>query len=154
MQLSDYIKTKEWRKKRLETFLLKWKKCMKCWSEKQIHVHHATYERIWNENVSTDLFPLCKRCHEFFHKKYEWHFIINTLEFISTKELPKYDPVRKVSNIPVKKKKRPKSERAKILKKKQEKAMKKKEKKQKEPYMWNTYSKTQWKEYKYKSFKL
>lgn len=154
MQLSDYIKTKEWRKKRLETFLLKWKKCMKCWSEKQIHVHHATYERIWDENVSTDLFPLCKRCHEFFHRKYEWHFIKNTLEFISTKELPKYDPVRKISNIPIKKKKRPKSERAKILKKKQEKAMKKKARKQNEPFMWNTYNKTQWKEYKYKSFKL
>ena len=155
MQLSDYIKTKEWRKKRLETFLLKWKKCMKCWSEKQIHVHHATYERIWDENISTDLFPLCKRCHEFFHKKYEWHFIKNTLEFISIKELPKYEPAKKVRTITsTKKKKKPKSERAIINKKKQEKVMKKKAKKQKEPYMWNTYSKTQWKEYKYKSFKL
>jgi hypothetical protein len=55
MNLSEYIKTPEWRKKRLETFLKKWKKCMKCWSEKQIHVHHATYERIWNDS------RICKR---------------------------------------------------------------------------------------------
>lgn len=127
---------------------------MKCWSEKKLNVHHWTYERIWDENISTDLFPLCKRCHEFFHKKYKWHFIKNTLEFISIKELPKYEPVEKIRNVSTKKKKKPKSERAIINKKKQEKVMKKKAKKQKEPYMWNTYSKTQWKEYKYKSFKL
>ena len=154
MDLRKYTRTKEWRKKRIETFLKKWKKCMKCWTEKKIEVHHATYERIWDENVETDLFPLCKRCHEFFHKKYEWHFIKNTLEFLSTKELPKYEPAKKVNPHVTKKKKKPKWERAKIAQKKQKKAMKKKAKKQKQPFVSHVYTKTQWKEYKFKEFKL
>lgn len=155
MDLRKYIRTKEWRKKRLETFLKKWKKCLKCWSEKQIHVHHATYERIWNEDIETDLFPLCRRCHEFFHKKYEWHFIKNTLDFLSTKELPKYEPVKKVKyHSTAKNKKKPKRERVKIAQKKQKKAMKKKAKKQKEPHIGKVYSKTQGKNYKFNNFKL
>lgn len=154
MDLHVYINSKEWRKKRIETFLKKWKKCMKCWSEKLIHVHHATYERIWNENIETDLFPLCRRCHEFFHKSYVWHFIENTLEFISVKELPKYEPVKKAYNKPTKKKKKPKWEQAKIAQKKQKKAMKNKARKQKEPFESKVYSKTQGKKYKYNNFVL
>lgn len=154
MNLSDYIKTKEWRKKRLETFLKKWKKCMKCWSEKQIQVHHSNYSRLWDENIDIDLFPLCTRCHNFFHKKYEWHFTENTLEFISIKELPKYEPAKKAFNRPVltKKKKLPKWKRAKIAQKKQKKVMEKK--KLKEPFKSTTYKATQWKEYKFNNFKL
>ena len=134
MNLSDYIKTKEWRKKRLETFLKKWKKCMKCWSEKQIQVHHSNYSRLWDEDIGIDLFPLCTRCHNFFHKKYE--------------------PAKKAFNKPAlkKKKKQPKWKRAKIAQKKQKKVMEKK--KLKEPFKSTIYKATQWKEYKFNSFKL
>lgn len=153
MLLSDYIKTKEWRKKRLETFIKKWKKCVKCWSEKQIHVHHSTYERLWNETIKTDLFPLCKRCHNYFHKHYTWHFIQNTLDYLKEKWLPKevqptqiytkYTLVKKVKRVRVKKTtyikiKKPKSKNKRI----------------KEPFQSTTYKATQWKEYKFNNFKL
>lgn len=154
MDLRIYIRTKEWRKKRIETFLKKWNRCLKCWSEKQIHVHHSNYSRLWDEDIEIDLFPLCRRCHEFFHKKYEWHFIHNTLEFLSTKELPKYEPAKKIRPQPLKtkKKKKPKWQRAKIAQKKQKKVMKKK--KQKEPFVSTVYNKTQGKKYKFNDFKL
>lgn len=120
MLLSDYIKTKEWRKKILETFIKKWKKCMKCWSEKLLQVHHSTYERLWNENIETDLFPLCIRCHNYFHKHYVWHTIQNTLEFLSIKELPKYKDNTKVkTNLqPIKKTKKVKYKKTKFKKRK------------------------------------
>jgi len=150
MNLSDYIKTKEWRKKRLETFLKKWKKCMKCWSEKQIQVHHSNYSRLWDEDIGIDLFPLCTRCHNFFHKKYEWHFIENTLEFISVKELPKYEPAKKAYNKPKSKKKK----RWRKTLEERRKNRKPRVKKVKEPFVSTTYNATQWKEYKFNSFKL
>jgi len=153
MDLESYIKTKEWRQKRIETFLKKWKKCMKCGSEKQIQVHHSTYTRLWNENISTDLFPLCKRCHEFFHKHYKWHFIKNTLEFISVKELPKYESSIKVRRLP------PMGEFKKTRKRKRFKVNSKPKKPKpnkykftKEPFIPNVYAKTQGK--KLKEFKL
>ena len=148
MELKDYIKSSEWRKKRIETFLIKWKKCMKCGSEKQIHVHHSTYNRLWNECIETDLFPLCKRCHNFFHKKYEWHFIKNTLEFISIKEIPKNDTTQivKHKNVLQKKKK---------IKNKKRKVKNKIPKKTKVsiPHKWLVYYWTQWKKYKFNSWK-
>jgi hypothetical protein len=150
MNLSEYIKTPEWRKKRLETFLKKWKKCMKCWSEKQIQVHHSNYSRLWNEDIEIDLFPLCTRCHNFFHKKYEWHFIENTLEFISIKELPKYKPSKIAKNNPNSKKKK----RWRKTLEERIKDRKSRVKKVKEPFVSTTYKATQWKEYKYNNFKL
>lgn len=123
---------------------------MKCWSEKQLHVHHATYDRIWNEDIATDLFPLCKRCHYFFHIKYEWHIIENTLDFISVKELPKYKPSKMAQNKPKSKKKL----RRKKLLSQRRKNKKPRAKKIKEPFQSTTYKATQWKEYKFNSFKL
>lgn len=127
---------------------------MKCWSEKKLNVHHATYERLWNENIETDLFPLCLRCHEFFHKKYVWHIIANTLDFISTKELPKYEPAKKVYKKVVVKKVKPKWSKSKIEERKKKKDNKNKTKKEKAPYSSKVYSKTQGKKYKYNNFVL
>lgn len=153
MLLSDYIKTKEWRKKRLETFLKKWKKCMKCWSEKQIHVHHATYERLWNETTATDLFPLCKRCHNYFHKHYTWHFIQNTLDYLKEKWLPKdVQPTRVYTKYTPNKKQRKKRWRKTLEERR--KNRKPRIKKVKEPFASTTYEATQWKKYKYNNFKL
>ncbi len=153
MDLSDYIKTKEWRKKRLETFLKKWKRCMKCWSEKQIHVHHATYERLWNETTDTDLFPLCKRCHNYFHKHYTWHFIQNTLDYLKEKWLPKdIHPTRVYTKYIPTKKQRKKRWRKTLEERR--KNRKPRVKKVKEPFVSTTYKATQWKQYKFNSFKL
>lgn len=42
-------------------------KCMACGSTSNIHVHHATYERLYNEKIG-DLRVLCASCHEYLHE--------------------------------------------------------------------------------------
>ena len=59
----NYIKSEKWAKKKQELFQEKGKKCELCGSTKHIHVHHLTYERIYNELI-IDLQPLCRACHE------------------------------------------------------------------------------------------
>jgi hypothetical protein len=124
---------------------------MKCWSEKEIHVHHATYERLGKENIVTDLFPLCKRCHNFFHKHYVWHFIQNTLDFLKDKELPKDIKPTRVYYKPVKKVKKTRWRKSLEERRKNRKP---RVKKAKAPFISNTYSATKGKEYKFNNFKL
>ena len=59
----NYIKSEKWAKKKQELFQEKGKKCELCGSTKHIHVHHLTYERLYNELI-IDLQPLCRSCHE------------------------------------------------------------------------------------------
>lgn len=49
--------------KETRTFKEKGKKCELCGSTKHIHVHHLTYERLYDELI-IDLQPLCRTCHE------------------------------------------------------------------------------------------
>ena len=59
----DYIKSPKWEAKKQELFKEKGKKCELCGSTKHIHVHHLTYERLYDELI-IDLQPLCRTCHE------------------------------------------------------------------------------------------
>ena len=63
----NYLKSKHWKEKRDECFKEKGKGCQKCYSKLYLHVHHGTYQRFRNENVTTDLFVLCNKCHEEYH---------------------------------------------------------------------------------------
>ena len=59
----DYLKSQEWKLKRDEVLVF-WKGlCALCYSDKDVQVHHRTYERLGHE-LLTDLLPLCDPCHE------------------------------------------------------------------------------------------
>lgn len=63
-----YMKSKRWRKKRAKVLARDGHKCVQCKrSDRQLHVHHLTYERYGNERLD-DLVTLCERCHSTEHK--------------------------------------------------------------------------------------
>ena len=41
-------------------------KCERCHVDKAVNVHHLTYARLYHEEL-TDLWHLCRGCHEFVH---------------------------------------------------------------------------------------
>lgn len=65
----SYIVSDEWKKKRL-SFIKKYKnKCQCCKQEyldKDLSLHHHTYERVWKE-LDTDLVLVCVKCHSDIH---------------------------------------------------------------------------------------
>lgn len=63
----EYLKSKEWKNKRNEVFELRGRKCARCESTAKLHIHHATYDRIYKENIYKDLFVLCNYCHNMYH---------------------------------------------------------------------------------------
>lgn len=74
----EYLKSLEWRKKKEQFYgsklfkkLKKDKKwiCFCCEEEnKPLDMHHRTYKRLGAENISVDLVPVCRQCHEDIHK--------------------------------------------------------------------------------------
>lgn len=62
-KLNDYYNSPEWAKKRNERLKLDGYKCARCGFTRALQVHHINYDRLFNEDVSTDLVTLCKKCH-------------------------------------------------------------------------------------------
>ena len=62
----DYLKSPEWKAKREQKLFEAGGKCQLCNEGGKLHVHHRTYERVFNELMS-DLIVLCQSCHEKFH---------------------------------------------------------------------------------------
>jgi 5-methylcytosine-specific restriction endonuclease McrA len=61
-----YLRSKDWYAKRQERLEIDDWEC--AWCSKHncaLHGHHLTYERLFDENVETDLITLCKRCHHY-----------------------------------------------------------------------------------------
>ena len=70
MIYAEYLKTDHWQN--LKKFML-WKYngcCQLCNSDKELNVHHRTYERR-GEETEEDLILLCRGCHAKFHDKLE-----------------------------------------------------------------------------------
>ena len=67
MEYSKYLKSKAWDKKRKAVIKRADNRCMVCYSNGRLNVHHRTYERIFKEKL-TDLIALCDSCHKLFHK--------------------------------------------------------------------------------------
>lgn len=87
MNYTEYLLSENWRKKRDLVFLERWKKCERCFSEKRLHVHHWSYEFLWDEPLD-HLFLLCNKCHNAFHKKF-WKSIDllkQTISYIKKEE--------------------------------------------------------------------
>ena len=59
----EYLASKEWANIKLDLIQLRGSKCEKCLKERSyLHVHHMTYERLYNE-LPEDLVLLCAKCH-------------------------------------------------------------------------------------------
>lgn len=66
MPYEVYLRTEHWKITRYKALAHAGHKCQLCNSDKHLHVHHRTYERIGKEQMS-DLTVLCSRCHAKFH---------------------------------------------------------------------------------------
>jgi hypothetical protein len=62
-----YLKSDKWKKIRNAVVARDGNKCTKCSSTDNLHVHHLTYDRVGEEEL-TDLITLCKDCHEATHE--------------------------------------------------------------------------------------
>lgn len=66
MDYQEYLKSEKWQFTR-QIILNFWgQRCALCNSQKNIEVHHRTYERLGHE-LTTDLLPLCQHCHTHHH---------------------------------------------------------------------------------------
>lgn len=60
-----YLKSPQWHEKRKAVLEAAGHQCSRC-SATATEVHHETYERIYNEELS-DLSAICRECHEALH---------------------------------------------------------------------------------------
>lgn len=73
----QYIKSEEWQQVRRKFYSSKMYKCLcetgkwSCYccgvSDKPLDLHHRTYKRLGKENISIDLVPVCRDCHNKIH---------------------------------------------------------------------------------------
>jgi hypothetical protein len=85
----DYINnSEEWKLKRAQVISQRGYKCERCGSTRKIHIHHGTYKRLFNEELS-DLFILCNGCHLRYHKTNKVITIQTTINFINRKSFNK-----------------------------------------------------------------
>lgn len=93
-----YIISDDWKKKREEVFLYRWRVCQKCWSTDNLHIHHSTYVRLYKEHIK-DLFVLCWYCHINLHEKcWMKDLLRNTKAFIKWVD---FRPRKKRNRIPL-----------------------------------------------------
>lgn len=62
---NQYIKSVEWYNLKIDLLQRRGCRCEKCGKRKRptsLHIHHITYERLFNE-IPTDLIILCPLCH-------------------------------------------------------------------------------------------
>jgi hypothetical protein len=65
---SAYRVSPDWQAKRLAALETAENRCQLCCSEKDLEVHHRTYERLGHERPA-DLTVLCEDCHVRFHNR-------------------------------------------------------------------------------------
>lgn len=64
----EYLKTEHWQSVRLSALQAAEFRCMLCYGDDSLDVHHRTYKRRGCERKS-DVIALCRRCHTDFHKE-------------------------------------------------------------------------------------
>lgn len=62
-----YLKSKKWTDFKAKVIGMRGFNCELCKSQKNIQLHHLTYERLGKEDIN-DVMILCKKCHEKAHK--------------------------------------------------------------------------------------
>jgi hypothetical protein len=63
-----YLNSSKWHDKRSRKLVEAKNRCQLCYATGNLHVHHRTYQRIFEEWLS-DLIVLCSSCHAKFHDK-------------------------------------------------------------------------------------
>lgn len=66
MDYRAYMRSAEWRRRRLEVIRRAGGICERCHRWPIVNVHHLTYERLGAE-LPGDLLGVCPRCHEDIH---------------------------------------------------------------------------------------
>lgn len=66
-EYKSYLQSESWQIKREFALEKADHRCQICNNTKRLDVHHRTYERFGNEDLS-DLTVLCRNCHELYHK--------------------------------------------------------------------------------------
>lgn len=61
-EYQDYLDSEAWKFRRLKRISIAGGRCEACGSARKLHVHHLTYERIFNEEMA-DLLVLCEEHH-------------------------------------------------------------------------------------------
>lgn len=64
-----YLNSKEWKERRLQRLEIDGYKCACCGTDKNLNVHHLTYDMIGSEEMD-DLITMCKDCHKSIHDRY------------------------------------------------------------------------------------
>ena len=72
-----YLRSPEWKKKKLALFKKRGYKCERCGRTKKLHVHHLHYRTIYKERQK-DLKILCAKCHK------RAHMILKIKKWLST----------------------------------------------------------------------
>lgn len=65
-----YMTSEKWKIRREGYYATHAKECLACGSEKSIHLHHHTYNRLGNE-LDEDMVPLCETHHDMVHVRYQ-----------------------------------------------------------------------------------
>ena len=68
MDYKVYLQSDKWQKQRKSVMYWHGNSCKIC-GGKVFDIHHKTYKRIFNENVKTDLVPLCRKHHYQMHRE-------------------------------------------------------------------------------------
>lgn len=62
-EYQKYLKSDEWGKIRHEVLSIAGKRCVLCYSNKNLVVHHLKYPKVFGEESIDDLQCLCEDCH-------------------------------------------------------------------------------------------
>ena len=68
-QKLEYMKSNEWKQKRLLVLARDNHKCIICGSDSNLEVHHTSYKTLYNEDLN-DLVTLCRYHHQLQHEYY------------------------------------------------------------------------------------
>lgn len=81
----EYLKSEDWRNKRMKTLLRDNMKC-RCCGEKATQVHHITYDNLGFEK-DIDLLSVCAECHKKIHSEevFDTVYLINYKPHLSAK---------------------------------------------------------------------
>ena len=71
-QYKQYLKTEAWQLQRYKALERDNYKCVICSTDKRVEVHHITYKRVGQENLS-DLVCLCRKHHQLQHDHYGYN---------------------------------------------------------------------------------
>lgn len=69
MEYALYLKSEKWQRKKNQYWRSHKRVCRSCGSTEELHLHHATYDRLGDERLE-DLVPLCIACHESLHRMF------------------------------------------------------------------------------------